>query len=610
MKLKLRTKIGIGYGVVGMFLVVAVLTTIFQVNKMSTLNHRVTEQRMPSSLASITMLNGMNHSLAALRGWIILGKDDFRRERADTWSQEIEPSLARLKTISASWTDTDNLQRLQIIEENIIYFKKYQEEIEAIAQTRENVPALKILFEEAAPQGVVLAENITEMIDIEAGLPATAERKALLGMMADVRGTTGLALANIRAYLLSGDEEFKIKFDKLWAKNSRRFDDLQASSQLLTQPQAEAFARFSEAREIFNPLPPRMFSIRGGSDWNLANAWLGTRAAPAAKVIIDQLDALALSQKNLMLEDSGAASSQASRLMLVEWGLLLIGLLGSAFAGFKITRSITRPINDIIQRLSLGADHITSASGETAQSSTEMAEGAIHQAQRMVETSAHLEVLMKMARDNQDNALSANNVAAEVKAATDLGRSAMGGMTNAINLIMNSADETSKIIKTIDEIAFQTNLLALNAAVEAARAGDAGKGFAVVAEEVRNLAQRSAEAARNTSTLISDSTTNAQNGVRVTAEMSDTLDRIVAGIDKVTTLVGKVSQASEDQAGGVEQIGQVVIQMDEITQNNAAKAEESASSSEELSAEAVELRSMVANLTMLIEGQSESVLHS
>lgn len=180
-------------------------------------------------------------------------------------------------------------------------------------------------------------------------------------------------------------------------------------------------------------------------------------------------------------------------------------------------------------------------------------------------------------------------MAFEVKKATDLGRSAMSGMTDAINQIMNSADETSKIIKTIDEIAFQTNLLALNAAVEAARAGDAGKGFAVVAEEVRNLAQRSAEAAKNSTTLISDSTANAKNGVNVTAQMSETLDRIVTGISQVTELVEKVSSASDDQADGVNKINQVMVQMDDNTQNNAAKAEESASSSEELSAQVVEL---------------------
>jgi len=273
MTLKLRTRIGLGYGLVGLFLAVAVLTTIWQVEKMRTINQRVTELRAPTSQASVMMLNGMNHSLAALRGWIILGNEGFRQERKVAWEKEIYPSLAFMQDVSQNWTNPQNLERLRKIEDNIVEFEKFQKEIEDIAQTRENVPALKLLFEDAAPQATILASNITTIIDMEAELEDTPNRKALLGMMADVRGTTGLALANIRAYLLSGDEKFKGKFDKLWAKNTRRFGDLEANSHMLTDDQVVAFKKFSAARAIFDPLPPRMFEMRSRPDWNLANAW-------------------------------------------------------------------------------------------------------------------------------------------------------------------------------------------------------------------------------------------------------------------------------------------------------------------------------------------------
>ena len=170
----------------------------------------------------------------------------------------------------------------------------------------------------------------------------------------------------------------------------------------------------------------------------------------------------------------------------------------------------------------------------------------------------------------------------------------------AIQKIKASSDETAKIIKTIDEIAFQTNLLALNAAVEAARAGEAGMGFAVVAEEVRNLAMRSAEAAKNTAELIDGSQTNADNGVAVTTEVSEILKEIAVSSQKVKQLIGEVSAASDEQAQGINQVNAAITQMDQVTQSSAANAEESASASEELSSQAVELKNMVDVLVTIV----------
>jgi methyl-accepting chemotaxis protein len=174
----------------------------------------------------------------------------------------------------------------------------------------------------------------------------------------------------------------------------------------------------------------------------------------------------------------------------------------------------------------------------------------------------------------------------------------MSRMSTSIQKIKESSDQTAKIVKTIDEIAMQTNLLALNAAVEAARAGEAGRGFAVVAEEVRNLAQRSAQAAKNTADMIGESVRNADDGVKIATEVSTSFDRIAGSSKKVNDLIAEIAAASKEQAAGIKQVNDAVSQMDKVTQQNAANAEESASASEELSSQAAELQAMVAQFNI------------
>ncbi len=280
----------------------------------------------------------------------------------------------------------------------------------------------------------------------------------------------------------------------------------------------------------------------------------------------------------------------------------LTALIAGALLAWGVTRSITKPIYNVISGLSEGSDQVESASAQVAQSSQSMAEGASEQAASLEETSASLEEMSAMTKQNADGAKQANAMATDARDAAERGREAMKRMAGAINEIKKSSDETAKIIKTIDEIAFQTNLLALNAAVEAARAGDAGKGFAVVAEEVRNLAQRSAEAAKNTASLIEGSQKNADNGVTVSGEVAKILDEIATAAQKVAQLAAEVASATNEQSQGIDQVNTAVAQMDKVTQTNAANSEEAASASEELSAQAKELKTMVFTLTSIVGG--------
>ena len=292
------------------------------------------------------------------------------------------------------------------------------------------------------------------------------------------------------------------------------------------------------------------------------------------------------------------------RLLISSFAVLLCAAILVSLAAFGFTGSIVKPINRVISGLSGNAGQVTSASGQVASSSQQLAQGASEQASSLEETSASLEQMASMTNQNADNANMANGTAQESSRMAEQGVASMKRMQEAIDRIKNSASETAKIIKTIDEIAFQTNLLALNAAVEAARAGEAGKGFAVVAEEVRNLARRSAEAAKTTSDLIEGSQKNAEAGVQVTAEVARNLAAIKENAGKVATLIAEIAAASKEQSQGIGQVTTAVSEMDKIVQQNAANAEESASAAEQLSSQAEEVNRMVADLNAIVSGTS------
>ena len=307
---------------------------------------------------------------------------------------------------------------------------------------------------------------------------------------------------------------------------------------------------------------------------------------------------------------SVSAEAAATR---ARWltGLLLAAsvLIGSSLL-FFIVRGVNRALLQAVSELSDGADQVAAAASQVSSSSQSLAQGSSEQAASIEETSASSEEINSMSRKNAENSKVAADSMVEAADRVEEANRNLAQMVVSMNEINASSDKISKIIKVIDEIAFQTNILALNAAVEAARAGEAGMGFAVVADEVRNLAQRCAQAAKDTAGLIEESISKSSDGKTKLDQVATAVRSITESATKVKTLVDEVKLGSEEQARGIEQVAKAITQMEKVTQTTAANAEESASASEELSAQSDTLRAIVARLNGMVGGGAEATSHA
>ena len=303
-------------------------------------------------------------------------------------------------------------------------------------------------------------------------------------------------------------------------------------------------------------------------------------------------------KKHLVTDEAMVATARTVRLIV---GLLAaVALLIALFTGWLQNRVICTALGRISTAIKDEAAQVAAASCQVAGSSQGLAESASEQAASLEETSASLEEISAMTKQNSDNAAQADVLMRESNAIITRAGASMAELTASMHTITKASEETQKIVKTIDEIAFQTNLLALNAAVEAARAGEAGAGFAVVADEVRNLAMRAAEAAKNTAALIDGTVTKIREGAQLATVTNEAFSEIAGSTAKSSALVGEIAGASREQAQGIGQLNQAMSQMDSAVQANAATVEESASAAEELNGMAVEMEGQVRELLALV----------
>jgi len=394
-------------------------------------------------------------------------------------------------------------------------------------------------------------------------------------------------------------EKHRQKLESAIARTNEQIKQIQP---MLTSAEGKkALETIAQNLAAWTPLSQQYLEMGKHQDFAKANVFLNERLAPLLAGIGDATQILVRKQHDF--NDAAAAEAAASTASS-RWTTLVVlaAGLGIGIVVVFVLRSVNGTLRGVIRELAAGAGQVASAAGQISSSSQILAQGSSEQAASLEETSASSEEINSMARKNAENSQSAAGLVAQSQQKFSETNQALETMVVAMDDIKASSDKVSKIIKVIDEIAFQTNILALNAAVEAARAGEAGMGFAVVADEVRNLAQRCAQAAKDTAALIEESIVKSSDGKTRVDQVAVAIRNITEESARVKTLVDEVSLGSLEQTRGIEQVAKALTQIDQATQQSAASAEESAAAAEELTAQASALMEVVGQLNAMVGG--------
>jgi methyl-accepting chemotaxis protein len=360
--------------------------------------------------------------------------------------------------------------------------------------------------------------------------------------------------------------------------------------------------------KVWSKASDELFSMMkaGAQDAEL-KAFLKSHVTVEHEKVENALQSLAHFQEEQGNKWSAQAESKSDFGKQMTIAIVSIGFFAALLVGFLFSNSLSKSLAKLSFEISNAANETSSAGQELSQASHSLSSGSSEAAASLEETVASLEELSSMVKQNSDNAKEANSLSEKSRDSAEAGRNEINRLNEAMSAIATGSKKIEEITGVIDDIAFQTNLLALNAAVEAARAGEQGKGFAVVAEAVRELAQRSAVAAKDIAQLIGENVDNSAAGSEIAKNSGSVLGVIVESVKKVADLNQEISTASQEQSTGIEQISKAMNQLDRATQDNAASSEEVAASSEEMSSQAHQLTQIVSQLQSLVYGAQSVV---
>lgn len=617
---KLRTQMAF---IVAIMAVAAVLIAFYGIQQLGQVNGMLESIVNNTAMKRATAFKARVQMLEAIRAEknSIMTQDDAKTkdfvQQVLTKHAEVDQTRQELVALAEKTRNPEfrvqNLDSLKAFEAVWEKFKQHDRTLTELVVQKSNTHALKIVHGPVEASVAAIATKLMEFIQrsrkrfeevklaTDSILPTQmVDRIVLAQELAALNSSIPMLLIDHNEAMTDQEMEALEKqfagIGALFAANLKKMTDLsgQVGKELAETVNKEFALLQKHTAEIF-----RLSHLN--SDNRAKDLSTGDKRAAAQEcdkalaALIDQV-AQEMTSEKAVAADLYAQGRRWSVIIAVA------GTLAGMLFAWIIVAGLVRRLTRVSEILSANAEQVDRASDEIAGSSKSLADSASTQASSLEETSASLAEMSSMTKQNADNAGQANSLSVGAQGATEQGREAVTRMGQAMNKIHTSAEETAKIVKTIEEIAFQTNLLALNAAVEAARAGEAGMGFAVVAEEVRNLALRSSEAAKQTAHLISDAQTNAKTGVTLIKDVEVHFSKISEGITKVTSLIAEVANASIEQSKGVEQINVAVTAMERVTQTNAAAAEEASAASTELSSQAKELKEAVASLNRVIQG--------
>ncbi|MCH2535294.1 MAG: methyl-accepting chemotaxis protein [Bdellovibrionales bacterium] len=597
--LKIGIKIGAGFFLIFMVFASTTFYTMYKVDESGDFIHSLIEEDNPMATAAVKMEYGLQRAQSDLRSWIIMGDPNFKEDRKSVIKKYIDPNYKFLKekAVELNWekNNPENWKIIKDLEKDLFVLKKFSNEIEEIANTDNNEPALKMLFDTAEPQLKKMQESLSAMHDLEKNQNSSEGRKMLLGLIGDLKTNNAQLNLHMTGFMATGRNNYRTSYESAWKENKSLVNELSKYKSRLTSAQQSEFNEYLKQRTAYKDMPELMIETRADASANLANFWLKTKAIPSQNTLLKNLETLEEALAKKVEIQSAAAVKQSGNLINLQWLMIFISFTICTLLGVIITRTIVKPIKEcvnaavklskgdldihvdvdnkdetgelsdaindmskklkeVIKSVLVSMDKVNNGSGSLSQTSDKLAAGSSEQASATEEASASIEEMASNIQQNADNARQTEKIA--LQASTDAKASG-----EAVNEALEAMQEIAGKITVIEEIARQTNLLALNAAIEAARAGEHGKGFAVVASEVRKLAERSQEAAGEISGLSSSTVTVAQRA-------GEMLNKLLPDIQKTAELVQEISSSSAEQNAGAAQITTAIQQLDTVTQAN------------------------------------------